>query len=226
MLTRQKIQGDSHSHSRVNRNTQHSSHPHNRNSQTSSTLYRKCYYLFWLVLFFMVSGVTMVFFQIHFHSLVEKEEKYGITSLKNRVASYFQHDNPSIRKEPHVEQPPANENTVSKPDRPNIIPELPLQVATIPPTQQPYDKSFFQEIHFVHIPKCGGTTMTAVLRQIQCNLDPVTNADCCLNPGFCDWHAHRRCKSISGCINHFPNRKKIYKKTTPSCAVFREPISR
>lgn len=61
-------------------------------------------------------------------------------------------------------------------------------------------------IHFIHIPKCGGTTMTTLLRQMQCSADPVNNADCCLNPGFCDWHAHRRCSTIQGCINHFPNR--------------------
>lgn len=64
----------------------------------------------------------------------------------------------------------------------------------------------FTDIHFVHIPKCGGTTMTTVLRKIQCILDPVHNEDCCTNPGFCDWHAHRRCSSIKGCINHFPQR--------------------
>ncbi len=61
-------------------------------------------------------------------------------------------------------------------------------------------------IHFIHIPKCGGTTMTSLLREIQCLRDPVKNKDCCINPGFCDWHAHRRCDSIKGCINHFPNR--------------------
>jgi hypothetical protein len=64
-------------------------------------------------------------------------------------------------------------------------------------------------IHFIHIPKCGGTTMTTLLRQIQCAADPARNADCCLNPGFCDWHAHRRCSTIMGCINHFPNRSVI-----------------
>ncbi len=83
----------------------------------------------------------------------------------------------------------------------------------------------FSEIHFVHIPKCGGTTMTTVLRQIQCVLNPVKNVDCCTNPGFCDWHAHRRCESIKGCINHFPNRKMIF-KPLPSITVFREPTSR
>ena len=81
------------------------------------------------------------------------------------------------------------------------------------------------KIHFIHIPKCGGTTMTTLLRQIQCAADPIRNSDCCLNPGFCDWHAHRRCSTIMGCINHFPNRKFIY-KPMKSIAVFREPISR
>jgi hypothetical protein len=64
----------------------------------------------------------------------------------------------------------------------------------------------WKQIHFIHVPKCGGTSMTSLLRDIQCHSDPVGNADCCLNPGFCDWHAHRRCSTIMGCINHFPNR--------------------
>ena len=81
------------------------------------------------------------------------------------------------------------------------------------------------KIHFIHIPKCGGTTMTTLLRQIQCTADPIRNSDCCLNPGFCDWHAHRRCSTIMGCINHFPNRKFIY-QPMKSIAVLREPISR
>ena len=76
------------------------------------------------------------------------------------------------------------------------------------PTQNLYLKPYIrtEQIHFIHIPKCGGTTMTTLLREIQCKADPVKNADCCLNPGFCDWHAHRRCSTIMGCINHFPNR--------------------
>jgi len=62
------------------------------------------------------------------------------------------------------------------------------------------------QYHFVHIPKCGGTSMTAVLREVACHVDPEGNSDCCLNPGFCDWHAMRRCSVIKGCINHFPQR--------------------
>lgn len=67
--------------------------------------------------------------------------------------------------------------------------------------------------------------MTTVLRQVACKLDPSRNTDCCTNPGFCDWHAKRRCLSIKGCINHFPNRKWIY-KSVPSITITREPISR
>ena len=67
-----------------------------------------------------------------------------------------------------------------------------------------------EEIHFIHVPKCGGTSMTAALRAIQCHIDPKRNSDCCRNPGFCDWHANRRCATIKGCINHFPNRYVLF----------------
>ncbi len=48
--------------------------------------------------------------------------------------------------------------------------------------------------------------MTSVLRELACAMDPERNVDCCSNPGFCDWHAFRRCESIRGCTNHFPQR--------------------
>jgi hypothetical protein len=84
----------------------------------------------------------------------------------------------------------------------------------------------FEEIHFIHIPKCGGTSMSAVLRQVMCQRDTEANAECCTNPGFCDWHAHRRCPVIKGCINHFPHRPLIFNKKMPSIAIFRQPVSR
>jgi hypothetical protein len=108
------------------------------------------------------------------------------------------------------------------------------------------------DIHFIHIPKCGGTSMTSILRQIICNIGLIgndgnnngnnnRNKDCCTNPGFCDWHAMRRCSSIKGCINHIPMTPWIYNKNSnnnnnkdkdkdippvPSIALVREPISR
>jgi len=81
------------------------------------------------------------------------------------------------------------------------------------------------DMHFIHIPKCGGTSMTAILRQVSCIVDPVRNADCCKNVGFCDWHAERRCLAIRGCTNHFPQRKYIF-QPLPSITIMREPVSR
>lgn len=98
---------------------------------------------------------------------------------------------------PTLMEPPTASVTSTPPAVPPTKVQLPItQKAPVPSKQ----------IHFIHIPKCGGTTMTTLLRQMQCAADPVNNADCCLNPGFCDWHAHRRCSTIQGCINHFPNR--------------------
>ena len=81
------------------------------------------------------------------------------------------------------------------------------------------------DFHFVHIPKCGGTSMTAILRQITCKIDESRNNDCCTNPGFCDWHAKRRCTAIKGCINHIPQRKWVF-KYPKSITILREPVSR
>lgn len=81
------------------------------------------------------------------------------------------------------------------------------------------------DMHFIHIPKCGGTSMTGILRQVACQVDKNRNDDCCTNPGFCDFHAKRRCASIRGCINHIPQRPWVY-KPPPSITLLREPMSR
>ena len=82
------------------------------------------------------------------------------------------------------------------------------------------------DFHFIHIPKCGGTSMTSVLRQIACAVKETKNKDCCTNPGFCDWWAHRRCSAIKGCTDHFPHTKYIFINNIPSITLFREPVSR
>eukprot|EP00597_Dinobryon_sp_UTEXLB2267_P012007 CAMPEP_0170123592 /NCGR_PEP_ID=MMETSP0020_2-20130122/17581_1 /TAXON_ID=98059 /ORGANISM="Dinobryon sp., Strain UTEXLB2267" /LENGTH=250 /DNA_ID=CAMNT_0010355179 /DNA_START=48 /DNA_END=800 /DNA_ORIENTATION=- len=67
--------------------------------------------------------------------------------------------------------------------------------------------------------------MTIILRQMQCVRDPLKNADCCTNPGFCDWHAFRRCEAIKGCTNHMPNRPAIFKPMA-SITLMRDPLAR
>ena len=44
------------------------------------------------------------------------------------------------------------------------------------------------DIHFIHIPKCGGTSFTAVLREVACKIDESRNNDCCTNPGNVERH--------------------------------------
>jgi hypothetical protein len=85
--------------------------------------------------------------------------------------------------------------------------------ATIIPYKLPvhpyYDKSDKKrgfDVHFIHIPKCGGTSMTAILREVACKLDPSRNEDCCTNPGayriiyiyvFTDMYRHISIYTIS-----------------------------
>ena len=49
---------------------------------------------------------------------------------------------------------------------------------------EPYDKKQgAYDMHFIHIPKCGGTSMTTILRDVACTINPTRNKDCCTNPG-------------------------------------------
>ena len=107
-----------------------------------------------------------------------------VVEIKNKIVS--QHTPPSTLRIKEIEKPIL---VVQKAESPISVPKLD-----------------FKNMHFVHIPKCGGTSMTAVLRDIACQLDRTINSDCCLNPGFCDWHEFRRCAMMKGCINHFPQK--------------------
>ena len=130
----------------------------------------------------------------------------------------------------------ANINVVNSPGQTNVVTtpaspivETPVFVAATTLTSRyapaVIPKNFREEIHFIHVPKCGGTSMTAVLRQVMCDADPINHVDCCTNPGFCDFHSNRKCSIIKGCINHFPNRPFIY-TSIPSITMLREPVSR
>ena len=60
----------------------------------------------------------------------------------------------------------------------------PLQLTESFSSMQPYNKgNGSTQLHFIHIPKCGGTSMTAILREVACKANPVENVDCCTNPG-------------------------------------------
>jgi hypothetical protein len=51
-------------------------------------------------------------------------------------------------------------------------------------------------LHYVHMPKCGGTTTSTVLREVACAINPTVNTDCCTNPGWCETHYNRGCKVL------------------------------
>ena len=100
-----------------------------------------------------------------------------------------------------------------------------------------------RELHFVHVPKCGGTSVTKVLRRMACVLnggEPSKNAkgarqweasgklqlDCCSPPGFCGAPEKRTCKLIKGCVNHFPNLDFVNPHQRPSLTILRSSITR
>lgn len=181
----------------------------------------------------MVAIMIVSIVSVAFLTIPDKELrlKMTISSLKHMFKG---HDRPmpTLRTQPPITETSAtisvanaHQNTIvtKKPEVEEDDTPPPVRISTPPPTKKGKNKQF--DLHFIHIPKCGGTTMTSILRQIECALNPVKNADCCLNPGFCDWHAKRRCSVIQGCINHFPNREFIF-ENMPSIAVFREPVSR
>lgn len=64
----------------------------------------------------------------------------------------------------------------------DIIPSV-QNVITKSPLQPFLKNNGSYDIHFIHIPKCGGTSMTSILRQVACTIDPSRNVDCCTNPG-------------------------------------------
>jgi hypothetical protein len=131
---------------------------------------------------------------------------------------------------PAVTNPPSAVAVAVNPPpvvSPPTTPAVSASTNTLTPIEQirQHPNQPFQ-LHFMHIPKCGGTSMTAVLREVMCAADPERMQDCCTNPGFCDTHAMRRCAAIKGCVNHFANKPFIFKPEVPSITIMRHPVSR
>ena len=73
-------------------------------------------------------------------------------------------------------------------DQVDIVTELAVEPTKAYPLLKSPLEPFFKkngsyDIHFIHIPKCGGTSMTSILREVACIIDPSRNNDCCTNPG-------------------------------------------
>lgn len=159
-----------------------------------------------------------------------------IIALLISISSFSFFATHSTRRESTLISPPR---VVAPPvlatEAPVVIqtPEQIKSIATVPASNVPTPIEKIAQnpnqpfqLHFMHIPKCGGTSMTAVLREVMCDASPDHMKDCCTNPGFCDTHAMRRCAAIKGCVNHFANRPFIFKPEVPSIAIMRHPVSR
>jgi len=197
-----------------------------RPSSSSNGSSIKWYLCLWVVLLIFVAGISVLFLTLHpaastdsnshqlsVSNIVNKELTNILLATENNAGNH-KNENTEISHKPKQremqnEEDSNTELTPKKTLRNREITKLKPQDSTMSVVGPLFDAETiekFHQIHFVHMPKCGGTTMTAVLRQILCTMDSVKNSDCCLNPGFCDWHAFRRCANIKGCINHFPQR--------------------
>ena len=84
---------------------------------------------------------------------------------------------------------------------------------------------------FVHIPKCGGSALTAALRRFAC----VANgpkSDCCENPGFCQRAKPkpRLCQALVNCHGHQPSLRMYAARPSTrkirAVTMVREPLGR
>lgn len=84
---------------------------------------------------------------------------------------------------------------------------------------------------FVHVPKCGGSALTTVLRRFACEANGPSS-DCCANPGFCQRAkgAMRTCSSLPGCHGHVPHLRVYAAKpryaNVKAVTMLRDPVSR
>ena len=201
----------------------HQRHYHSLNVQTKSTKVQEtCSTTICILISLLLAISTLSILIMGLHN------SYPTVSLHSLRKPVF---NDEINKTV-VNDVESNNNALQ-----NVISEVPKEASVFEkykillPSSQILDiygkkETGVTDIHFIHVPKCGGTSMTSILRKIACSIDSNRNQDCCTNPGFCDWHAMRRCASIKGCTSHFANRPWIFKDNLPSIAVLREPTSR
>lgn len=89
---------------------------------------------------------------------------------------------------------------------------------------------------FVHMPKCGGTALTTVLRRMGCEANRAefyaATKDCCANPGFCQRAKGRQrtCQALLGCYGHQPQlglySQKLGFEEVKAVTMVRDPVSR
>ena len=84
---------------------------------------------------------------------------------------------------------------------------------------------------FVHLPKCGGSALTAALRRFACAANGPAS-DCCENPGFCQRAKPkpRVCGALLNCHGHTPQlklfRARPATRRVRAVAMVREPLGR
>lgn len=99
------------------------------------------------------------------------------------------------------------------------------------------ERRTMRAVIFVHIPKCGGSALTTVLRRMACEANRAmadAAADCCRNPGFCQRNTrpdkHRTCRALPGCHGHNPQLRLYAAKPgfgdVKAVAMVRDPVSR
>jgi len=93
----------------------------------------------------------------------------------------------------------------------------------------PVDKQYKHAVrgYMMHVPKCGGTAFSSVVRRVMCELNEGDETVDCCNPGLCDVWTNRSCKGLAGCTGHVPNIPQLDNPDNAfSFTLIREPISR
>ena len=86
---------------------------------------------------------------------------------------------------------------------------------------------------FVHVPKCGGSALTATLRRLACVANGNPTNPCCSNPGFCQRNRQkmRLCPDVLNCHSHQPQLSLFFGARSPNrhlkaVTMVREPLGR